>query len=894
MSKSYTYTNESFSGCDMVATILIPSLGNTPYVIGEIQTISYSIHMDRQPVRAIGDINVKDYVMGPRTIAGSLVFAVFNKHFANRILKDVSNSITTGYSFLIDEIPPFNIVISLANEYGVKSKMVIYGIRLINEGQVMSINDIYTENTYQFVATDIEYLNTDDSSVSNYNYGKSLYIIGDTNNKLTAIENESISETSDINPEIKYSIISKAKESRKGIIEIWITPSQEDGTIYVSGEKFYAAFDISNKNNKFRLSIESGEYQVYWSNESLKTNVVNLSMPMDINSRSCTKITPLIESVTENTITILSNEINHTNVICIDENGEKKDLKLLGRKATLSGLKNEHSYKIATYNINTNERSEYINVTTLKSFKDKYENFLNYINYNKNCLENNDFNIYLKVIEKAKNINIDNTDDIITDSFIRVKENYIKEINSLRAEDFSNQLEYQNEINKLKELIAACSEIIIISVKINNDRIYAYNYKSAAINPPIFDYNNSNTFIVNDNTNSLVIYKDNCQNTQLDKNLSKNNFKTINNKILCNFHGRPNTKYCVYAIDKNGYKSPRQDFYVLSNEEKAIALNNAKKYEEYIQYELNRANSLYGSHINKSFSEEENIRLFSEILRKPIKKNVKTPTIISITNDYVRIKIDDTNKNLMVVISDINSSLLNIPRYKIPVKNVVEFSVENHGLKTGNTYMIWIEDNNEQVSTPITFVLSVKNEELEQKEYNIQEYFINNITNDLETLLCKNNLFSSSINTLINKNKNEISNNKSNILDNILNDLIDQSLSINNFSDVLYYFFIIYMDNFYTINNDFFDNDVYINNTLNYITVPNSCTVNIFDISNNKLYKSSFMANSGHIIKLNDRPGQYSIIQFVTNDLSSRSGFILSKNYSNSYLTYKIKVKVGE
>ena len=52
----YSYSNESFSGCDMVATILMPKPNSTEkisYVIGELQTISYSIHMDRKPVRSI-------------------------------------------------------------------------------------------------------------------------------------------------------------------------------------------------------------------------------------------------------------------------------------------------------------------------------------------------------------------------------------------------------------------------------------------------------------------------------------------------------------------------------------------------------------------------------------------------------------------------------------------------------------------------------------------------------------------------------------------------------------------------------------------------------------------------------------------------------------------------
>ena len=85
---TYTYPNESFSGCDMVATLLVPDINDSTkkhiYAIGELQTISYSIHMERKAVRSIGNINAKDYILGPRTIAGSLVFTVFNRHFAKK------------------------------------------------------------------------------------------------------------------------------------------------------------------------------------------------------------------------------------------------------------------------------------------------------------------------------------------------------------------------------------------------------------------------------------------------------------------------------------------------------------------------------------------------------------------------------------------------------------------------------------------------------------------------------------------------------------------------------------------------------------------------------------------------------------------------------------------
>lgn len=157
----YAGTNNTYSMCDIVCSIDIETnSGEHVYaVLGKLQTLSYSIYQQKQPVRVLGNMNAKDYVYGQRTIAGSLVFAVFNRHWLVDIYDELVNKgIMKNWHYVADELPPFNITVSFANEYGYDSKMALYGVRLMTEGQVMSINDIYIENTYQFVAMDIEYM----------------------------------------------------------------------------------------------------------------------------------------------------------------------------------------------------------------------------------------------------------------------------------------------------------------------------------------------------------------------------------------------------------------------------------------------------------------------------------------------------------------------------------------------------------------------------------------------------------------------------------------------------------------------------------------------------------------------------------------------------------------
>jgi hypothetical protein len=56
----------------------------------------------------------------------------------------------------MDQIPPLDISIAFANEYGNISWMAILGVDFINEGMVMSIEDLFVESTAQYVARDYD------------------------------------------------------------------------------------------------------------------------------------------------------------------------------------------------------------------------------------------------------------------------------------------------------------------------------------------------------------------------------------------------------------------------------------------------------------------------------------------------------------------------------------------------------------------------------------------------------------------------------------------------------------------------------------------------------------------------------------------------------------------
>jgi len=170
-SNSYGFFN-SFSGADIIAYIHIPPQEYSgediqgPHskteavvgVLGSLQTISYSTFRDVQPVRALGKTYSVAYTRGPRTIAGSMVWTTLDQYVLAEALKYSYVDDYDPSSILIDQIPPFNIIITFNNEYGDVATMGIYGIRMVNEGSTFSVDDLITEQTNTYVASDIDML----------------------------------------------------------------------------------------------------------------------------------------------------------------------------------------------------------------------------------------------------------------------------------------------------------------------------------------------------------------------------------------------------------------------------------------------------------------------------------------------------------------------------------------------------------------------------------------------------------------------------------------------------------------------------------------------------------------------------------------------------------------
>lgn len=141
----------SFSGCDI--SISAYSAGRLKK-FAEAMTFSYSVHREKYPVRVCGLDNPKGYTRGGRTIAGSIIFTVFDRNAFWDILTHNPRDLPDrrGETPLIDSIPPTDITVSFTNEFGYHSIMRIYGLELVDHGMTMSVDDIITEQVVSYVA----------------------------------------------------------------------------------------------------------------------------------------------------------------------------------------------------------------------------------------------------------------------------------------------------------------------------------------------------------------------------------------------------------------------------------------------------------------------------------------------------------------------------------------------------------------------------------------------------------------------------------------------------------------------------------------------------------------------------------------------------------------------
>lgn len=204
----YAASYTSFSGCDIKAVFANKT-------VGEIQAISVQVTREKAGIYTMGSVNPRSFSRGKRGIAGSLIFIQFDRDAVLSALQDLkfqgdidevrpgsstsdaSTSLewslraTSGVTaatpigagidsspsirqqesdltsvdsdqevlsaYYSDQIPPFDITLAAANEYGDLAVMGIFGVEFLNEGWGISIDDLVSEKQYTYLCRNLSW-----------------------------------------------------------------------------------------------------------------------------------------------------------------------------------------------------------------------------------------------------------------------------------------------------------------------------------------------------------------------------------------------------------------------------------------------------------------------------------------------------------------------------------------------------------------------------------------------------------------------------------------------------------------------------------------------------------------------------------------------------------------
>ena len=719
MSKFELKGYNSYSGCDIIVTARLNVLTETKkelkekvYTLGSLQTLSVSTHQDKKPVRVIGSVNALDYVMGQRTIAGSLVFAVFDQHFATEMFKDLEEA--TGKTFFLpDELPALDFTITFANEYGRQSRMAIYGVRIINEGQVMSINDLYTENTYQFVATAMEPLKKGIQVGSSSSANKTPYI----NSSQESVEVNAVSigeeiykqsQIINLNENTKVSLIVNVEQptyiNQEGIVKLYISPIQSSGTISILDKKknkIVLDIPVTQNSSQYSVFLRSGDYSAwYHNNGQILSNTVSFIINTISNMEYSYNDTPVIENVTDTTITALSNNPTHTIGVCVD----MITLKEIESDINSRIFKFDNLSPNIKYQVYTKHKDSFSNTTEVKTLEKEYQNliiFKDYVKCNKNLLSK-DFDNYQEILNK-----------LVDDNYLYT---LIKEKSIEAKELIFMAIKYKNEITSV---INNDNTTNMPKKKIDNIYGNTFNFENGVAKANIFINKNKRDYFEASETYPIEV----------------------------TYTGKPNSLYNVISINNDFIKSPKYTFYAFSDNDKA---NIEKQFGD-----VNVLNSLDTIQLSNNKLSIDSLKCLTAKMNKAKDIDLlKAPSayINDICDLIANIDYKDIlglDKKYYLCISNLNECLDKTPFRKIEINTTYNNIIIENSLTAINKkdiFAIWIEDEQFNIVSELGFTSALEDIE-DLNSYIVKEEIID-IAKKIENNIGKIGLLTDIINSI--------------------------------------------------------------------------------------------------------------------------------------------------
>ena len=153
----------TFTAVDMEVSAVF---GDKVTEVKGLNTLSWSIHADKNADRRLHERTANTRTMGGQTIAGTLIFTMFDEdpvramspiQFFHGHMPIADSSGMSGFNEnLPTEIPSFDLFITLTNEYGATSSMVIWGVDITDSGGMLSMRQLENEIAVQYVGMSME------------------------------------------------------------------------------------------------------------------------------------------------------------------------------------------------------------------------------------------------------------------------------------------------------------------------------------------------------------------------------------------------------------------------------------------------------------------------------------------------------------------------------------------------------------------------------------------------------------------------------------------------------------------------------------------------------------------------------------------------------------------
>ena len=410
--------------------------------------------------------------------------------------------------------------------------------------------------------------------------------------------------------------------------------------------------------------------------------------------------TPVIENVTDTTITALSNNPTHTIGVCVD----MITLKEIESDINSRIFKFDNLSPNIKYQVYTKHKDSFSNTTEVKTLEKEYQNliiFKDYVKCNKNLLSK-DFDNYQEILNK-----------LVDDNYLYT---LIKEKSIEAKELIFMAIKYKNEITSV---INNDNTTNMPKKKIDNIYGNTFNFENGVAKANIFINKNKRDYFEASETYPIEV----------------------------TYTGKPNSLYNVISINNDFIKSPKYTFYAFSDNDKA---NIEKQFGD-----VNVLNSLDTIQLSNNKLSIDSLKCLTAKMNKAKDIDLlKAPSayINDICDLIANIDYKDIlglDKKYYLCISNLNECLDKTPFRKIEINTTYNNIIIENSLTAINKkdiFAIWIEDEQFNIVSELGFTSALEDIE-DLNSYIVKEEIID-IAKKIENNIGKIGLLTDIINSI--------------------------------------------------------------------------------------------------------------------------------------------------